>query len=156
MTAVIRDARPDDAVPIAEIEQRVFGSDAWSEAVVREELTGPHRWYSVIQQGHEIVGYAGVLVVGADADVQTIAVIERVRGAGHGRRLFDLLLAHARERGAERIFLEVRADNPIAIGLYERSGFDPIARRTGYYQPDGIDAVIMQKTLTADESENHS
>jgi N6-L-threonylcarbamoyladenine synthase/ribosomal-protein-alanine N-acetyltransferase len=42
------------------------------------------------------------------------------------------------------VFLEVRADNPGARALYESLGFAEIAVRPDYYQPDGVDAVIMR------------
>jgi ribosomal-protein-alanine N-acetyltransferase len=44
--------------------------------------------------------------------------------------------------------LEVRQDNPRARGLYLRHGFEEIGIRRGYYQPSGVDAVVMRKVLT--------
>jgi ribosomal-protein-alanine N-acetyltransferase len=41
----------------------------------------------------------------------------------------------------------VRADNESAQRLYERHGFAKIAVRRGYYQPSGMDAVVMRKEL---------
>ena len=55
------------------------------------------------------------------------------------------LLEEAEARNATRVFLEVRADNPHAIALYASLGFEEIAVRPGYYQPEGVDAVIMKK-----------
>jgi ribosomal protein S18 acetylase RimI-like enzyme len=57
------------------------------------------------------------------------------------------LLVAAREARAQRVFLEVRADNPIAMGLYRSLGFAEIGVREGYYQPDNVDAVIMRLDL---------
>ena len=45
------------------------------------------------------------------------------------------------------MFLEVRADNPRAHGLYLRRGFAEIGVRRGYYQPSGMDAIVMRKDL---------
>ena len=47
------------------------------------------------------------------------------------------------------MFLEVRADNPVAEALYASEGFVEIARRPRYYQPDDIDAVVMKLDLAA-------
>ena len=47
------------------------------------------------------------------------------------------------------MFLEVRADNPVAQQLYESLGFVQIDLRRAYYQPEGIDAVIMRADLGA-------
>ena len=41
------------------------------------------------------------------------------------------------------LFLEVRADNPIAQALYDSLGFEQIGVRPRYYQ-HGVDAVLMR------------
>jgi RimJ/RimL family protein N-acetyltransferase len=45
------------------------------------------------------------------------------RGRGVGRRLLEATLAQARRSGFKRIELDVHADNPRAIALYEKAGF---------------------------------
>ena len=52
----------------------------------------------------------------------------------------------AEAMGAERMLLEVEVDNASAIALYDRFGFEPIARRTDYYGP-GRDALVMSRDL---------
>jgi ribosomal-protein-alanine N-acetyltransferase len=42
------------------------------------------------------------------------------------------------------VFLEVRADNPVAQALYASEGFLEIGRKARYYQPDDVDAVVMK------------
>ena len=54
------------------------------------------------------------------------------------------LVAEAVRRGAGEVFLEVRADNPGARELYRSLGFEEIAVRAKYYQPDGVDAIVMR------------
>jgi hypothetical protein len=54
------------------------------------------------------------------------------------------LIAEAGRRGANRLFLEVRADNPVAIGLYRALDFREVGVRAGYYQPDNVDALTMR------------
>ena len=41
----------------------------------------------------------------------------------------------------------MREDNPRARRLYRRQGFAEIGIRRGYYQPSGVDAVVMRKVL---------
>ncbi|MFC7765894.1 GNAT family N-acetyltransferase [Leucobacter soli] len=55
-----------------------------------------------------------------------------------------MLLDEAARRGVHEVFLEVRADNPVARGLYASLGFDEIGVRPRYYQPDDVDAVVMR------------
>ena len=42
----------------------------------------------------------------------------------------------------------MRADNPGAQRLYATRGFVAIAVRPAYYQPDGVDAVVMKAELS--------
>lgn len=145
----LRDARPDDLDAIMAIEQRSFPTDAWSRDTMASELASPHGRYLVDERGGAIVGYGGVRALqgGADADIQTIALLAEVRGQGRGRALLRALLQAAADRGAHEVFLEVRADNPPAEGLYRAEGFEEIGRRPRYYQPDDVDAIVMHLDL---------
>lgn len=127
------------------LERDLF-PDAWTPAMFWSELAGvpDSRYYVVAEQDGALVGYAGLYTAGSDADVQTIAVNSTAQGSGAGGRLLDELLAEARRRGCSRVTLEVRADNTAALRLYERRGFARISVRRGYYQPDGVDAIVMQ------------
>ncbi|MFF2494430.1 GNAT family N-acetyltransferase [Agromyces sp. NPDC058064] len=92
-----------------------------------------------------LLGYAGLLAPsgGDQGDIQTIAVDPAARGIGLGRGLMHALITESRRRGIAQLFLEVRADNPIARSLYESLGFAEIGVRRGYYR-NGVDAVMMQ------------
>lgn len=92
-----------------------------------------------------LLGYAGLLAPsgGDQGDIQTIAVDPAARGIGLGRGLMHALITESRRRGIADLFLEVRADNPIARSLYESLGFVEIGVRRGYYR-NGVDAVMMQ------------
>jgi ribosomal-protein-alanine N-acetyltransferase len=150
---VIRPATVADLDGIMDIERRSFPTDAWSAEMMAAELASPHGLYVVDVEpagsGEFIVGYGGVrsLRGSADSDIQTIALDAAHRGSGRGRALLRVLLAEAEERGAHEVFLEVRADNPVAAGLYASEGFAEIGRRAGYYQPDDVDAIIMRLDL---------
>lgn len=142
----LRAALPSDLAAIMKLERASFPTDAWSEAMMREELVSPHGWYVVDEEAGRIVGYAGLRAVrrSTDADVQTIALAEEMRGRGRGRALLRALLEEAARRGVTAVFLEVRADNPVAHRLYASEGFIDIGRKPRYYQPDDIDAVVMK------------
>lgn len=144
----LRDASLADLDDITALESALFGSDAWSREMLREELAGANRRYIVLVDADDSIrGYAGLLVLGTESDIQTIAVAPELRGAGHGRAVMNELLDEAARRGASQVFLEVRADNPPARGLYASLGFAEIGVRPGYYQPEGVDAVVMQLQL---------
>ncbi len=144
----IRAMRWWDIEGVHAIETVAFPRTAWTVEMFWSELAGvpETRWYAVAQDGDEIVGYTGLMAVGPDADVQTLAVAPAARHSGLGQRLLDELLDEAARRGCSRIFLEVAADNEAAQRLYQRSGFEVTARRGDYYAP-GLDAVMMRRSL---------
>ncbi|WP_371741926.1 ribosomal protein S18-alanine N-acetyltransferase [Herbiconiux sp. VKM Ac-2851] len=148
--AVLRPATEDDLDAIMALEESSFTSDAWSRDSMQRELASPFCHYLVaVRADGGLAGYAGLLCPAgsSDADIQTIAVDPADRGHGLGRALMTELMAEAGRRRARQIFLEVRADNPVAHGLYRSLGFDDIAVRPNYYQPDGVDAVVMRAEL---------
>lgn len=146
---VTRPATVADLDGIMALEHASFPTDAWSPAMMREELASPHGWYVVVEEAGRLVGYAGLRAVrGArDADIQTITVSEAARGRGRGRALLTTLLDEAVRRQVHDVFLEVRADNPVAQKLYLSEGFVEVGRRPRYYQPDDVDAIVMQLDL---------
>ena len=145
----IRRATPDDLDAIMALERASFPSDAWSDAMMREELASPHGWYVVVEQAGRLIGYAGLRAPrgGTDADIQTITIADGARGRGRGRTLLRELLEEAARRRVRDVFLEVRADNPVAQALYASEGFVEAGRRARYYQPDDVDAIVMKLDL---------
>lgn len=145
----LRPAVHADLDAIMAIERRSFPADAWSIETMAAELVSPHGRYLVDERDGVIIGYGGVRALhgGTDADIQTIALDATHRGTGRGRALLRALLDEAAGRGAREVFLEVRADNPAAEGLYRSEGFEEIGRRPRYYQPDDVDAIVMRLDL---------
>ena len=146
MTAGLRPMRWWDIEALLPLEQELFGPGAWTAETFWSELAHPEtRWY-VVAEGDDgrPLGYAGLLAPGAEADVQTVAVAPAAQGQGLGRILLEALIEQSREREASSLLLEVRADNAPAIGLYTKRGFEQIAIRRRYYQPEDVDALVMR------------
>lgn len=111
--------------------------------MVREEFERPSgsQWVAEGTDGTGLIGFAfGWLVVG-ELHVLHIGTCPDQRRAGVGRKLLRKLVETP---GADVCWLEVRADNIAAIGLYVAEGFTEIARRKRYYA-DGSDAVVMRR-----------
>jgi ribosomal-protein-alanine N-acetyltransferase len=140
VSTTLRLMGPADVPAVAELEQLVF-PDPWSENAFREELAAPGRRYVVAEEGGAIVGYGGLLVVGDDAHVITLAVRSEVRGRGLGTRFMLRLADEARAAGAAHLTLEVRVSNHPAQSLYRRFGFETVGLRRHYYRDE--DALIM-------------
>jgi [ribosomal protein S18]-alanine N-acetyltransferase len=150
--ATLRVMTPADLDAVLRLEVELFGEEAWSRPMLEGELAQQpgSRHYLVAEQDGQVVGYAGLLAAGSQADVVTIAVTGRHQGQGTGAALLAALLAEARRRGCTEVFLEVRVDNLRAQQLYRTRGFEQIGLRRGYYQPSGTDALVMRRSLAAE------
>jgi [ribosomal protein S18]-alanine N-acetyltransferase len=135
-----------DLAEIVELEHTLFGAEAWSRQMLEGELSQQpaSRHYLVAEDAGAIAGYAGLLAAGTQADVLTLAVAADRWGQGIGSALLEALLAEAARRRCTEVFLEVRMDNARAQALYRRYDFAEIGVRKGYYQPSGVDALVMR------------
>lgn len=147
MTVTLRAMSASDLDAVMAIERELFAEDAWTEGMFRSELgERDTRHYLVVDDEGVVVGYAGLCAYAPhEAYVQTIAVAPSHQRHGAGTALLDALLAEAERRGCPHVDLEVRADNEVALGMYERRGFRRIGVRRRYYQPSGTDAVVMRR-----------
>ena len=145
----IRPMQISDLPKVLEIEQDLFPSDAWTEQLFLSELAEvpSSRAVSVIEIADQIIGYASLRFVGREGDVNTIAIAREFQGKGFGKLLLDWMLETAKLNGVKELFLDVRADNQAAIGLYQKEGFDQIDIRRKYYDHK-IDALVMRKKLS--------
>lgn len=150
-----------DLEDVIALERELFPDDPWTPEMFADEVAQPPetRLYLIAETAGSdgtgagaspvMAGYAGLMFVpgGTQADVLTIAVRSAHWGKGIGSALLAALLDAARHRGCTEMFLEVRADNQRAHGLYQRRGFTELGIRRGYYQPSGVDAIVMRKEL---------
>lgn len=127
-------------------EREMFGTEAWSRSGYRAELADTrYRTYVAAEDAEgTLLGWAGVRVIGREAEILTVGVIPDARRHGLGRDLLRALLSAAREQGATETYLEVRLDNEAAIALYESEGFVRLGIRRGYYDGGRVDALTMR------------
>ena len=139
-----------DMPGIMALEQELFPEDAWTKEMFAAEFAQPpsRRLYLVAEEGNTLIGYGGMMFTGGpQADVVTLAVDPAHWGRGAGTALLRALVDAASLRGCAEVLLEVREDNPRARQLYLRNGFTEVGIRRGYYQPSGVDAVVMREVL---------
>lgn len=145
--------RPLDAAhahAVAELESELMGTDAWSEALVLDELPRKDRvWWAAYGTDDMLVGYAGGWIVDGQVQVLKVAVAPAQRRRGIARSLLARIASDARDLGAKACSLEVRASNEGARALYASLGFESIGARPKYYS-DREDAVIMEGPLPLD------
>ena len=146
----LRGMRRTDMPRILALEEELFPEEAWTPEMFAAELAQPasRRLYLVAEEGNTLIGYAGMMFTGGpQADVVNRAVAPSRWSRGTGTALLTALVDEAARRGCTEVLLEVREDNARARRLYLRQGFAEIGIRRGYYQPSGVDAVVMRKAL---------
>lgn len=140
----------DDLAYVAALEAQIHAAP-WTLNNFRDALAAGYSARVGEREGR-IIAY-GVLMLGpGEAQLLNLSVVPDARREGFGRMLLAQFLVDARRLGAEQIFLEVRAGNKAAIGLYETSGFTAVGRRIAYYPPTHPqapreDALVMRRAL---------
>lgn len=117
--------------------------DFWNITTFIEELNDKNSYYIMAKINDEIVGFAGIKIVFDEADIMNIVTKKNMRNLGIGFCLLKNLIYIAKEKGINKITLEVNEKNINAIHLYEKAGFKKIAVRKKYYN-NIDDAIIMQ------------
>lgn len=153
---------------IANLEKECF-SDAWSRQSIEQTLSkeynllvfagmdksgnsfekvilgGPDfrvRLVQICEKECDLSKFEGYIianVIGDESELLRIAVVPDRRKMHAGYRL---LKNYLKNTSAMSYFLEVRAGNIPARGLYEKLGYEAINVRKGYYQNPVEDAVV--------------
>lgn len=97
--------------------------DEQALAVAVKVLTGGAARYATVRDGDAVVGVGRLALVGERGGLYCLAVDPRRRGEGFGAAVLRALVDDARRHGVTRLWLQVRAENTAARGLYERAGF---------------------------------
>ncbi len=164
MTLAIRRARPDDAAAYARMmgDPAVYPSlmqmpyaneNAWRARLSEAQPPGQTDLSLVAELGGEVVGSAGLHPTGPalrrrHVMMLGLSVIPNAQRQGVGLALVQALCDYAdRWLGVLRIELTVFVDNPGAIALYRRFGFETEGRHRGYAMRDGVyaDAFTMAR-----------
>lgn len=115
-----------------------------------DSLTGQDQVYAYRDASGQVLGYAVLLIILDEAQLQNIFICQPSQRQGHGRRLLQQLMSSAASQGAVRMLLEVRESNHVARALYAGCGFVESGLRKHYYRNDHgprEHAVLMEATL---------
>ena len=142
---VIRRMKPSDVEKVASLEKRNF-SQPWSSQGFLEALLKEGTLFFVAVLFEEPIAYSGMYYAADEGEITNIAVEEKFRKNGVGRKLLQELLMESEKEGIHQIFLEVRVSNEAAISLYQSMGFKIVGVRKEFYQEPKEDAYIMKKS----------
>lgn len=146
MNATFRFAVADDLPRILTLMRTAESVTQWTDEAYATRITQDCALLANIDR--HLVG----AVVFTDAspgewEVENIVVDSAVRRQGVAAALIRELAVRAKEKGALRFHLEVRASNAPAIALYQKLGFVETTRRRAYYQNPEEDAILYSLAL---------
>ena len=144
LSVVIRDYNVKDFKDIIAIDEEAFSPsnpvyDVYVYVTFGSDLI-------VADIGGRVVGYIALMDLGRDAKIISFAVKKEFRRQGIGSKLLRSAIERCKQKGKERILLEVRVSNTVAQRLYKKNGFKIIDVIPNYYN-DGEDAYLMALDL---------
>ena len=141
-----RNADERDAEELAKLDALCFKT-AWSTESFDGELDpAKNSVYRVaVNSQGSIIGFAGVMCIFDEGEVNRVAVSPLYRGRRIAVKLMDDIIKAAEEKGVRKMFLEVREANRTAIALYKENGFRVTGKRENYYRETGENALMMKR-----------
>lgn len=148
-TVIWRPLREGDIAYVTALEAQIHVAP-WTAGNFRDALAAGYSAQVAEREGR-IVAFGILMLSAGEAQLLNLSVVPDARREGLGGALLRRFLSDAMRLGALQVFLEVRVGNTAAIALYEREGFECVARRAGYYPPDlddvREDALVMRRDI---------
>ncbi len=145
-------ATADDVDALAAVHERAFDA-SWSAPDIARlmQIMGGFALIARDEAGG-ITGFILARAIAREAEILTLAIAPWARRQGIARALVEAVAVEAAGREAETLFLEVAADNPAALALYERTGFQQVGQRRHYYMrtnAPSMDALVLRRALNS-------
>jgi [ribosomal protein S18]-alanine N-acetyltransferase len=134
----------DDLAGVLEVENESF-TNPWTREMYSWELQNRSVCHIFVVRTPDctVAGFCAFWLVFDEIHINNVAIRPKFRGRGIGTALLHHVLAEARNLGARRATLEVRASNDGARRLYDRLGFYVAGTRRNYYSHPVEDALIL-------------
>ena len=134
----------EDLDGVLAVEEESF-TNPWTKEMYAWELQNRAVCHIFVVRTSEqrVIGFCAFWLVVDEIHINNVAIRPALRGQGIGTQLFHRVFAEARQLGARRATLEVRASNESARRLYERLGFYVAGTRPNYYTKPVEDALIL-------------
>ena len=125
---------------VYEILSDVYPVSPWTENQILSDMQQDNVDYFFVEKDGQVVGFLAIQQLAGELEITNIAIKKAYQGHGLGSQLLANL-----DHVDFPIFLEVRASNAPAQALYEKFGFEIIAKRKQYYHEPVEDAIIMKR-----------
>jgi ribosomal-protein-alanine N-acetyltransferase len=148
---VLKAASVSDAERLAVVE-RAASAAPWTKQQFVDCLVEKNPAY-VLWENDSVIGFVIYHLIKGQCEIYNIAVHPDFQQQGFGKYLLEQAINAARVTHCESIFLEVRASNQSARGLYQKLGFNELGVRRNYYKMstgDREDAIMMAMDLFYD------
>ncbi|NLK94801.1 MAG: ribosomal protein S18-alanine N-acetyltransferase [Clostridiales bacterium] len=143
MSLILNEMTENDLDEVISISDLSLSVEAWSHKSFHEELNNPLAKYIVAKINNNVIGFAGLWLIGDEGHISNIAVHPNYRKQGVGKELIKSLLLHKKKWNLTSLTLEVRESNFIAKHLYKEFGFKEEGIRKNYYSDNNENAIIM-------------
>lgn len=153
-------AGQDALDPVMQVMQSAFDpqyGEAWNHSQARSMLAMPltHTIIAELTSARDAgeagpaIGFSMSRRVGDEEELLLIAVMPKWRHFGAGSSILTQVIENAKDARVQRIFLEMRSNNP-ASHLYHKFGFMQVGLRKNYYKGTDSqlhDALTLALTL---------
>jgi ribosomal-protein-alanine N-acetyltransferase len=133
------------------VNERRGYTHPWTEGIFRDCIVSGYECFLFIYL-RRVIGHGILSVAAGESHILNVCIHPECQGLGFGKVLVEHLLSRAKDKNAERVFLEVRPSNLAAYKLYEKLGFNEIGVRPNYY-PAHVgreDALVLGKEFPPD------
>ena len=140
----IREMKAQDISALAEIEKKIF-SQPWSAQAFTDALSDPNAVFLVAAEEScdQPRSYVGMYVAADEGEITNVATDPVFRRNGYAQALLEKMKEIGLRKGLTQLVLETRRSNEAAIALYEKTGFEIVGERKGFYRFPPEDAYVM-------------
>ena len=146
MDLIIEPLTPEFVDQVAEIEKECF-SVPFTKNDILSYLEKDYWHFLIARDSSEVLGYISFTLIVDECNICNVATKGKYRGLGVGSCLVNSAISFVLENGGDKLFLEVRESNEVAIRLYEKFGFLVAGVSKNHYSKPLENAVLMNLFL---------
>ena len=139
-----RYAENKDVFDILSLDNENF-SNNFKEAFYLEYIKNQR--VIVAEKEENVIGYVIFNQILDEAEIYKIVVLKELRKKQIAFKIIEFLLNELKKNNVEKIFLEVRKNNILAINLYKKCGFIEIREIVDYYSNPKENGIMMLKEV---------
>ena len=132
------------AESLSQLEKSIFET-AWDRGIINFKINSGEFIYWIYEQDNQIVGYLAIQKTFADIHILGIGVLESHRNNSIAKKLTQELISYFEVSDFNKILLEVRQSNNIAMSLYKSFGFKQYGVRKNYYVNEDANLFHLEK-----------